>query len=97
MKRAEALHLSKLTALGCCVCLREGFGPTPAEIHHPRTGQGVSMRASHFDAIPLCPHHHRNGGHGNAIHAGQETWEAKFGTEEELLSWVRYELGIKDA
>ena len=42
-------------------------------------------KADQFDVIPLCPLHHRNGNHGEAIHAGRRTWEAKFGTELELM------------
>ena len=46
---------------------------------------GVGMRNDFMHAIPLCPNHHQPGGHGIALHAGQETFENKFGTEEELL------------
>lgn len=89
MKSAERLHLSRVASLGCIVCRIAGHEFSPAEIHHPRTGMGMSQRASHFDAIPLCHFHHRTGGHGLAIHAGQKTWEAKFGTEKELLAQVK--------
>lgn len=89
MKAAERLHLSRVASLGCIVCRITGYEFTPAEIHHPRTGMGMSQRASHFDAIPLCHIHHRTGGHGLAIHSGQKTWEAKFGTELELLAQVK--------
>jgi hypothetical protein len=29
--------------------------------------------------------HHTNGGYGVALHAGQKAFEAKYGTESELL------------
>lgn len=95
--KAESLHLGRLAALGCIVCLRLGHGVTPCEIHHPRRGTGMGRRASHYDAIGLCPAHHRTGGHGVAIHAGQRTWEARFGTEAELLADVRSRLGMREA
>lgn len=60
-----------------------------AEIHHPRFLAGGAQKASHWDAIPLCPIHHRTGGYRMALHAGQEAWEARFGTEAELLDQVR--------
>ena len=44
--------------------------------------------------IPLCPEHHRTGGKGVAIHAGQKTWEAIFGTEEELIEKRNQLLGL---
>lgn len=93
----ERRHLGRLAALGCIVCVRAGFGESPAEIHHPRSLAGMSQKASHFDAIPLCTRHHRTGGFGVAIHAGQKTWEQNHGTEAELLADVRRRLGDKEA
>lgn len=89
MNKAERAHLDKVARIGCIVCIRLGYGESPAEIHHPRKGAGMGQRASHYDAIPLCPSHHRTGGYGVAIHAGQKEWERKFGTELELLEWTR--------
>jgi hypothetical protein len=86
---AEKRHLSRVADLGCIVCGQ------PAEIHHPRDNVGMAQRAPHCDAIPLCPNHHRIGGHGFALHAGQVAFENTFGTEAELLAEVRAELGIK--
>lgn len=71
-----------MAELGCLIC------GAPAEIHHP-TGAGMGLRASHYDAIPLCPTHHRTGGYGVAIHAGQKAWEAKFGLQAELTAKVK--------
>lgn len=81
--KAERAWLDRVASLGCCVCRCE------AEIHHLLTGKGMGQRASHFDVIPLCATHHRNGGHGVAIHSGVKTWEANFGTELEHLERVR--------
>lgn len=92
MTKDEKKHLSRLAEFGCCVCRREGFGVSPAEIHHIRATAGMGQRSSHFDAIPLCPLHHRLGGHGVALHAGQKTFERRYGTETELLEWVRHAL-----
>ena len=86
MTKSERQHLSKVAELGCIICRM------PAEIHHARHGMGMGQRNSHFNAIPLCPNHHRTGGHGVAIHAGQKTFEANFGTELELLEKVKERL-----
>lgn len=80
MTRAERRHLDRVSELGCAVC------GSPAGIHHPRFAAGMAQRASHFLAIPLCPDHHQNGGHGVALHAGQETFERMYGSEAELLA-----------
>ena len=55
MNKAEKEHLSKVASVGCIVCRNIGFGESPAEIHHVRTGQGMGQRASNYEAIPLCP------------------------------------------
>ncbi|MEE9510347.1 MAG: Ref family recombination enhancement nuclease [Candidatus Bathyarchaeia archaeon] len=73
--KAEREYMSRVAELGCIIC------KSPAELHH-LTGAGMGLRSK--DIIPLCPFHHRTGGHGNAIHAGTETWENIFGTQEEL-------------
>ena len=76
-----------VAALGCLIC---GAG---AEVHHIRSGQGQGQRASHFETLPLCPLHHREGGMGVAFHAGTRTWQAIHGTEAELLHKVLIRLG----
>ena len=86
--KAESEHMDRVAQLGCIVCINNGYRDTPAEIHHPRTGVGGAQRSPHTTVLPLCPIHHRTGGHGIAIHAGQETWEALYGTETELLHQV---------
>lgn len=82
MKAIERQHLGKVAAIGCIICRM------PAEIHHVRTGMGMGQRNTNFNVIPLCHKHHRTGGHGVALHAGKKTFEAKFGTEKELLEKV---------
>lgn len=93
--KAEKLHLERVASLGCIVCKNLDHNDTPAETHHIRTGCGAGQRADNFRVIPLCPTHHRNGGHGKAVHVGRQTWENNFGTETELLVQVMYELGGK--
>ncbi|ECC1660270.1 DUF968 domain-containing protein [Salmonella enterica subsp. salamae] len=93
MTKTDRIWISRVAALGCIVCKNLGFGETPAEIHHVRTGQGAGQRADHRKTIPLCHQHHRVGGHGVAIHAGKKTWEQKYGSETELLIQVVSELG----
>lgn len=88
MNKAEKEHLSRVVELGCIACRRIGYKDTPAGIHHIRAGMGMAQRNDNYHVLPLCGIHHQTGGHGVAIHSGQETWEAKFGTEEQLLEWV---------
>lgn len=93
-KHAKKLLFRSLAELGCIVDVEveDEWGiktkercEQPAELHHPTKDAGMGQRSPHEYVIPLCPKHHRTGGHGVALHAGQETWEKKFGTEAELI------------
>lgn len=88
MKAKERIHLGKVAALGCIVCMNNGYYDTPAEIHHIGNGT-MSKRASNYEAIPLCHIHHRTGGLGVAVHAGRKSFEDNYGTEQELLEQVK--------
>ena len=86
MKKDEKKHLSAVADLGCIVCYKQGNGGTPAEIHHIRSGQGMGQRNSHYNVIPLCPIHHRFGGHGEVgFHQSPKEFVERYGTEAELL------------
>ena len=88
MNQDEIKHLSKVAEIGCILCFRLGTPGTPAEIHHPRKGTGMAQRASHYDAIPLCPEHHRGktGIHGMGIPALTKHYQVD---EAELLHVTR--------
>ena len=88
--KKEKDYMASAVELGCIL----DFCRMPAEIHHPRYLAGAGQRAPHIQGIPICPKHHRTGGYGVAIHAGQATWEAKFGTEAELLKLTYKKLGL---
>ena len=88
---AERAYMGKVAELGCAICRRLGYGPTPAEVHHQRTGTGAGKRARHDQTAPLCPEHHR----GNAgLHCmGRKAFERAYGvTELELIEQTRKEV-----
>jgi hypothetical protein len=92
--KSDKQYFQDLVEIGCIVCkVHFGVYSVP-EIHHIRTGQGAGQRANHKRTLPLCPAHHRTGGFGVAIHAGQKTWEGKYGTELELLDQVTTEVKV---
>ena len=76
--KADRERWGKLRQLGCILCGK------PPEIHH-LTGAGMGLRSEHVQTIPLCFYHHRTGNHGFAIHAGEKTWEKRYGSQKELL------------
>jgi hypothetical protein len=85
---AERRHMGAVAGLGCIVCRRLGYNDTPAELHHPRTGLGMSQRAKHFNVLPLCPEHHRG---KTGIHGmGSRAFSRHYGVDEAgLLDQVR--------
>ena len=85
--KAEQDHIKKVVEIGCIVCLNEGHGYCPCEVHHVSSG-GVGLRSSNFEIIGLCRSHHRNGGYGVAIHSGKKIFEELFGSELLLLGQV---------
>ena len=92
MKKSEKEYLDKLSQFGCVVCKKFYGVFTPTSIHHIRTGMGMGQRNSTENCLPLCPNHHQNGGHGVAFHAGKKAFEQKYGTELELLDWLKERL-----
>ena len=93
MTKDEKRHLSAVAELGCAVCRRMGYEGTPAEIHHKRAGTGAGRRSSHYDAIPLCPEHHRGatGLHGLGTKGFPKHWGFD---EEDLLQDTRLLLNL---
>jgi len=95
--KVEREYMGSVAALGCVVCRNLGYGISPAEVHHVRYLAGGGQRSGNLDTIPLCPWHHRLGGHGVAFHAGPKTFEENYGSEEDLLNQTRADLGLREA
>lgn len=99
---AQKAHLDSVSALKCIATVKVMVAGTiisspcgqRACCHHVRMGYGMSMRASHWEVLPLCPLHHQNGPMGVAFHAGPQQWEKVHGTELELLHRVYDLLGL---
>lgn len=96
-RRERKEHLAKVAALGCVVCRNEGLGASPASAHHINC-KTMGRKASDFETIPLCPNHHQNAdgtpkfyGH-IAVHRSLKDFEARYGTERELLKQTLAEL-----
>lgn len=93
--KAEREHLSRVAELGCWACRKDGNYGTPAEIHHIRDGMGMAQRASDFEAIPLCPSHHRTGMGGVlSVQNHYQQFIKRYGDERTLLAEVLTELGL---
>jgi hypothetical protein len=76
----------KAIEFGCVVCKKYYGVYTRPCIHHI-TGAGMGLKAREF--IPLCHTHHQG---WEGIHfLGNEKFEEKFGTQEELLEYYKNE------
>ena len=86
MSKAEREHYARIADIGCVVCLLQGHGYSPCEIHHIRSRAGLAKKSHWSKTLGLCHPHHRTGGLGVAIHAGIKSFEAMIGMSElELL------------
>jgi len=92
----ERRWMSRIQEFGCCVC-RKVFGVlTPAEIHHI---DGKTKVDAHLKSIPLCYHHHRSGVDSEQVtsrHPFKGRFEDRYGSQLELLEWVRERINEDD-
>ncbi len=58
----EKRHMERIKEMDCVLC-----GASGVDVHHIRSGQGLSQRASNYLVIPLCKscHQGKNGIHGD--------------------------------
>jgi hypothetical protein len=77
--------MGRIAAIGCCVCVRLGYGETPAQVHHIREGR---IGRNDWLTIPLCQAHHT--GTDMSVHLAKDKLLAalKIGSEFELLADV---------
>ena len=88
MTKTEKAFQGRVRALGCIVCKGEGVD-SPAEIHHILSG---SKRLGEDHVLGLCQIHHRgqiNTPKAVSRHPWRREFEARYGTEEELLEKTR--------
>ena len=81
--KAEKLHMRSVAELGCIICDKMGFPGSPAELHHIMSNTGMGKKATNYEVIPLCPHHHRNS--EESYHQSPKDFTDKWGSQEDLL------------
>lgn len=67
-------HMMRVKALGCLIC-----HDPDAEAHH------LPGQRSAFRTIPLCPRHHRAEYGPQAYHYSRRNFNARHGSDEDLL------------
>ena len=83
--------MDRVAALPCCVCVRMGLGPTPAEVHHVAEG---SSKRSGFAVAPLCREHHQGATGFHVLKAPEfcRRYRVPWEKEEGLLVWTNEDL-----
>lgn len=80
---AEERHHDRLAQMGCLLCdLLDMPQASRTEVHHIRAGQGMSQRAGHYLAVPLCGDCHRG---PTGVHGDQTLLRIAKTTELDLL------------
>jgi hypothetical protein len=76
--QADLAHMARVAQLQCVIC---GFWPT--EVHNVIHGRYSARKSPDTATIPLCRAHHAE------LHAGKESWAAKWGPDYGYLPYVR--------
>ena len=83
----EKVYWSRLASLGCIACMRDGVYQPLVSIHHV---DGRTKEGCHMLVLPLCAGHHQDGTGTNkslvAVHPYKARFEAKYGTQQELMA-----------
>lgn len=80
----EKLLWDRLAARGCVACLKDGRFNPHVSIHHC---DGRTKPDCHKRVLALCGSHHQDDGSGAiAIHPWKAQFEAKYGTQAELMA-----------
>lgn len=84
---AEKLMWSRLAALGCVACKKDGNFNTHVSIHHV---DGRTKPGCHQLVLPLCAGHHQDGTGEDkaliAVHPWKARFEARYGSQAELMA-----------
>lgn len=83
----ERLLWDRLAALGCIACMKDGRYNPHVSIHHV---DGRTKPGCHQLVLPLCAPHHQDDGSGAiAVHPWKARFEARYGTQVELMALCR--------
>lgn len=92
----ERRFMDAIGSLGCLACAKDGHVNPWISLHHI---DGRTKPGAHKLVIGLCAGHHQDGTGADpsmiAVHPYKARFEAKYGTQLELLAEAKLKLGIK--
>lgn len=94
----EARFMDAMGELPCIACLKDGWVNPDISLHHI---DGRTKPGAHFLVLPICAGHHQDGTGPNptliAVHPYKARFEARYGTQMELLVECMAMLAGEDA
>lgn len=83
---AESSFMDAVASLGCIACAKDGKENPLVSLHHI---DGRTKPGAHLLVLPLCAGHHQDGTGEDrtmiAVHPYKARFEARYGTQQELL------------
>lgn len=85
--KSDKKYWDAVAQLGCIPCKIDGYHNPLVSIHHV---DGRTKPGAHRKVLGLCAGHHQKGTNTNnpnmiAVHPDKARFEAKYGTQEELM------------
>lgn len=91
----EARFMGRMGSLPCIACLKDGWRNEVISLHHL---DGRTKPGAHLLVLPLCgPHHQQDDSDPRgriSVHGRKATFEARYGTQRELLAECIEMLGM---
>lgn len=91
----ERVVMDAIASLGCLACLKDGNVNPWISLHHI---DGRTKPDAHLKVLGLCAGHHQQGTGEDksmiAVHPYKTRFEARYGSQMDLLRWAKEQLGI---
>jgi hypothetical protein len=91
----ERRFMDAIASLGCIACRKDGWHNPVVSLHHV---DGRTKPGAHMLVLPLCGPHHQQDDTDPlgriSVHGNKARFEAKYGTQMELLAEAKERLGL---
>lgn len=93
----EKAFMDAIAGLGCIACAKDGHVNPWISLHHI---DGRTKPGAHLLVLPLCAQHHQQDDTDPlgrvAVHGNKAQFEARYGSQLELLAEAKRKLGIEE-
>lgn len=92
----EQRFMNAIASLGCLACAKDGITNPWISLHHI---DGRTKPGAHFEVLGLCASHHQQDDSDPtrrlSVHGHKAQFEARYGTQYELLAEAKAKLGLE--